>query len=129
LLAELLRDFFNKGRRHEVITLEDISEEKQFYRRKGSSDLHEGPSQLQRLLMRLDGLLHTNNKKTGVQGYRVKAGHTLHDMRIAAGLECSCSACCKARMWAGLSAAELAQLVPQIDTAQAATSGDPDWTV
>lgn len=130
LLAELLRDFFNKGRRHEIVTLEDISEQPQSYRKKGSSELHEGPSQLQRLLMRLDGLLHTNNKKTGVQGYRVKAGHTLHDMRIAAGLPCSCAPCCKRRAFASL------PIVPPIpatdradESADALAQEDPDWTV
>jgi hypothetical protein len=97
LLEKLLRDFVNKGRKFETVTLEDLSDEPQFYRRKGSSDLHEGPSQLQRVIMRLDGLLNTNKKPNGPQGYRVKAGHSLHDMKIAAGVRCDCSPCCKKR--------------------------------
>jgi hypothetical protein len=95
LLEKLLRDFVNKGRKFETVTLEDLSDEPQFYRRKGSSDLHEGPSQLQRVIMRLDGLLHTNKKPNGPQGYRVKAGHSLHDMKKAAGLPCDCATICR----------------------------------
>ena len=131
ILAELLRDFFNKGRRHEVVTLEDISEEPRFYRKKGSSDLQEGPSQLQRLLMRLDGLLHTNKKgkdgRPGVQGYRVKAGHSLHDMKIAAGLECNCALCCS---WRRANAAAAATpIVPPLAKVEAETVENPDWNV
>jgi len=134
LLAELLKDMFNKGRKFETITLDDISEAPQFYRRKGSSDLHEGPSQLKRLLMRLDALLHTNNKNTGKQGYRVKANHSLHDMRIAAGLRCSCRECCQRRMRVE---PPTGPVVPPLaaGTDQAATAAevlknsDPDWNV
>jgi hypothetical protein len=47
--------------------------------------------------MRLDGLLNTNEKATGKQGYRSKAGHSLHDMKIAAGVRCDCAKCKRAR--------------------------------
>lgn len=97
LLAKLLRDFVNKGRRFETVTLDDLSEDPQFYRRKGSTDWHEGPSQLQRVIMRLDALLNTNNKKTGKQGYRAAAGHSLHDMKTAAGLPCDCAGICRVK--------------------------------
>lgn len=115
LLEKLQRDFVNQGRKFETITLDDLSDAPQFYRRKGSSDLHEGPSQLQRVLMRLDGLLHTNNKKTGAQGYRVKAGHSLYDMKLAAGLPCDCATFCRHK-----------KLAPET---MAVAAGDPDWTV
>ncbi|KAF0176478.1 MAG: hypothetical protein FD161_3017 [Limisphaerales bacterium] len=48
----------------------------------------EGPSQLEQLVMTLDERLH--NAATGL---RVKAGHTLHDMLTAAGLQCPCKDC------------------------------------
>lgn len=95
LLEKLLRDFVNKGRKFETVTLDDISDEPQMYRRKGSSELHEGPSQLQRVIMRLDGMLNTNKKPNGPFGYRVKAGHSLHEMKIAAGIYCGCATICR----------------------------------
>lgn len=99
LLAELISDMTNRGRRGDAeqlqrLTLDDLSDAPQFYRRKGSSELHEGPSQLARLVMRLSQLLHQNKQPDGPQGYRVRAGHSLHDMRRAAGLECHCRECC-----------------------------------
>lgn len=92
IVAELIKDMFNRGRRHEVMTVEDLTDGPQFYRRRGSAALHEGPSQVRRLVMRLDGLLHTN--KPAAQGFRVKAGHSLHDMKTAAGVRCDCRKCC-----------------------------------
>ncbi len=59
-----------------------------FDRRAGK--LVEGPSQLEQLVMTLDERLH--NAATGL---RVKAGHTLHDMLTAAGLQCSCKDCAR----------------------------------
>lgn len=91
LVAELIKDMFNHGRRHELLTVDDLSDQLQLYRRKGSSELHEGPSQVRRLVMRLDGLLHSN--KPGQQGYRVRAGHSLHEMKVAAGVRCDCAHC------------------------------------
>ena len=102
LMAELIADMFNRAQKVNRLTLEELSDKPQFYRRKGSSQLHEGPSQLERLMMRLSQLLHQNKKPNGPQGYRVKAGHSLHDMRLAAGLECSCARCCRRRARAGL---------------------------
>ena len=90
-MAELIADMFHRAQKVNRLTLEDLSDKPQFYRRKGSSQLHEGPSQLERLVMRLAALLN------GKQGYRNEAGHSLHDMRLAAGLECGCAACCRQR--------------------------------
>lgn len=59
-----------------------------FDRRAGK--LVEGPSQLEQLVMTLDERLH--NAATGL---RVKAGHTLHDMLTAAGLQCPCKDCAR----------------------------------
>lgn len=110
LMAELIADMFDHGRKVKRITLEDLSDQPQFYRRKGSSDLHEGPSQLERLVMRLSALLNGKN------GYRKAAGHSLHDMLLAAGLPCHCSGCFKAHSRRDFRAVGV-------------VSADPDWTV
>jgi hypothetical protein len=47
----------------------------------------EFPSQIQQLIMTLSARLN------GATGLRAKAGHTVHDMRILAGLPCKCSRC------------------------------------
>lgn len=94
LMAELIKDMF--PRKMDRVTLDDLSDTPQFYRRKGSNQLHEGPSQLRRLAMRLDGLLHSNapGKRAGL---RVRAGHSLHEMKMLSGLECHCSECARRR--------------------------------
>jgi len=88
LVAELVNDMFNRGRHGAALTLEDLSDSPQFYRRNGSDRLEEGPSQVRRLVMRLGGLL--NKKGTG---YRARAGHTLHEMKVASGVDCGCAEC------------------------------------
>lgn len=120
LMAELIADMFNKAAKINRLTLDDLSDKPQFYRRKGSSELHEGPSQLDRLVMRLSALLN------GKQGYRNGAGHSLHTMRLAAGLKCDCSACCRARITVS-PIPELGEIAAPV--AAAVAVGDPDWTV
>lgn len=122
LMAELIADMFNKAAKINRLTLAELSDKPQFYRRKGSSELHEGPSQLERLVMRLSALLN------GKHGYRNGAGHSLHDMRLAAGLECGCADCCRRRITvsAGVNYAALAREETEPATVAA---GDPDWTV
>ena len=51
----------------------------------------EGPSQLRRLLMTLSQRLN------GRGGFRSRAGHTLHEMRLAAGVPCDCASICAKR--------------------------------
>lgn len=56
--------------------------------------LVEGPSQLEQLVMTLDERLHAKGKEDGQgAGFRVRAGHTMHDMLTAAGLQCPCKDC------------------------------------
>lgn len=90
-VAKLVNDMFNKGSRVEKKTLDDLSEAPKFYRKKGSSELKEGPSQLSRLIMRLSGVLNANPQGDGKKGFRVAARHTQHQMRQLAGVQCLCS--------------------------------------
>ncbi len=50
-------------------------------------ELREFPSQLEQLKMTLAGRIG------GKDGFRAKAGHSVHDMRTKAGLKCRCKAC------------------------------------
>lgn len=66
---------------------------------------------LDRLVMTLNNRLH--NKRSG---FRVKAGHSLHDMLTGAGLRCACKQCCLRR-----APARVEEPVP--------AGADPDWDV
>lgn len=73
----ILRDKFTKGA-VECPALEDLTE-----------------PQLRQLCMTL------NRAINGSRGLRVKAGHSLHDMRTRAGLKCHCKHCETAKKHAG----------------------------
>lgn len=106
------------------ITLEDLDARPIFRRVKG--ELKEFPSTLEQLMMTLSARLNV---------LRNKAGHTIHEMKTQAGVPCGCKHCTLVAMRAGISAAELAQLVPPLHTDESATSAavvkaeDPNWTV
>jgi bacterioferritin-associated ferredoxin len=80
-IAAIARDKF--GTPH----LDEISPEPPapFMNRYGR--LIERPSPLEQLLMTV------NQRINGKTGLRNKAGHTIHEMRTAAGLQCSCRDC------------------------------------
>jgi hypothetical protein len=69
-------------------TLDDLSAQPTHSRKPPTYALQEGPSQLEQAMMTLNARLHHK---------RHAAGHTIHDMRIAAKLECNCARCAKAR--------------------------------
>lgn len=73
------------------------------------------PSQLEQLIMTLSRALN------GKRGFRAKAGHSIHEMRTAAGLSCTCKLCYKVDVLKEFGAAALA-IAKQPST-------DPDWTV
>jgi hypothetical protein len=75
---EIIRDKVDKGSWRNVTAIEDLSEQ---------APHPDRPSQLEQLIMTLERAL---NGKTGL---RAKAGHSLHDMRTAAGLKCTCLIC------------------------------------
>lgn len=53
---------------------------------------------LDELLYTLGQRLHAKERKGRMAGYRVQAGHTLHEMRTLAGVKCDCKACAGARV-------------------------------
>lgn len=69
---------------------------------------------LKRVLMTLNGRLHAKRRE---------AGHTIHDMKIAAGVKCHCARIC----------AKAHPIVPPMpvsaEAVPAVADGDPDWRV
>jgi len=83
LLAKIIRDKFKAGSRAMPLTLDDLT----------AAPIGEKPSQLDQVIRRLGGILH--NKKTGL---RVRAGDSIHDMNLLAGVNCSCKRCAGVRL-------------------------------
>jgi len=69
------------------ITLDDLSDEPVIREVRG--ELKEFSSQLEQLKFTLSGRLN------GKDGFRAKAGHSVHDMRTLADLPCRCARCRK----------------------------------
>lgn len=65
------------------ITLEDL-DAKPIFRRGKDGNLQEWPSTLEQLLMTLNARLHAKRRE---------AGHSIHDMKVAARVPCHCKAC------------------------------------
>ena len=72
---------------HRPITLDDLTEDPIVREVRG--ELKEIPSQLEQLKFTLSARLN------GKAGLRNKAGHSVHQMRTLAGLECRCAVCRK----------------------------------
>lgn len=53
---------------------------------------------LDELLSTLNERLHAKGGKARQPGYRGQAGHTLHEMRVLAGVQCDCSDCSGPRL-------------------------------
>lgn len=70
-------------------------------------------AQAKQLLMTLNARLHAKRRA---------AGHSIHDMKLAAGVKCHCAKCSR-------SPAALVQPLPPAPAAAAVAVGDPDWTV
>jgi hypothetical protein len=47
-------------------------------------------------------LMTLNGRLNGKTGFRAKAGHSVHDMLIAAGLPCACKECSLPRIKRGM---------------------------
>lgn len=74
------------------ITLEDLDAKPIFRRVNGQSgqwELKEFPSTLEQLMMTINARLQVKRRA---------ARHSIHDMKIAAGVECSCADCSKVRV-------------------------------
>ena len=75
------------------ITLEDLDAKPIIRRVKnktsGQWEPKEFPSTLEQLMMTINARVHEKRRA---------ARHTIHDMKIAAGVECDCAPCCRARV-------------------------------
>lgn len=90
-MAAIMRDKFD-WRRVESgyavpLTLDDLTDDP-VIRSRTDGSLQEQPSQLDQILMTLNRQVHS---------MRQKAGHSVHDMCIEAGISCRCAECCKRR--------------------------------
>ena len=97
-VAEIIKDKFRRGSRHEPLTLDDLTDAPIVFTRDGVT--REIPSQLDQVMMRLaDALNGQPNKRhpNRKPGFRIQAEHTLHDMKTLAGVYCDCVDCCKRR--------------------------------
>ncbi len=77
---------FNHGR-VDKMWLEDVDERPRFVHNERTGQLDEKPSQMEQLLWTV------NQRLNGKTGYRASAGHSMHDMYMAAGLPCWCKRC------------------------------------
>ena len=90
-LAEIINDKFNRGRKFSKMGLEDVDDRPNFVRNEATGKLDEKPSQMEQLLWTVNARLNGKN------GYRAKAGYSMHDMYLAAGLPCACKRCLDAK--------------------------------
>ena len=86
----IINDKFNHARQFQTMTLEDVDDRPRFVENKRTGKLDEKPSQMEQLLWTVNARLNGKN------GYRAKAGHSMHDMYMAAGLPCACRWCLSA---------------------------------
>lgn len=87
----IIRDKVNRGSAQAVTAIEDLSDEPRHYT-DSEGAVRELPSQLEQLLMTLERALN------GKHGFRARAGDSLHDMKLKAGVKCYCaSICCPPR--------------------------------
>lgn len=89
---EILNDKFNRGRKYQHLSLDDVDDRPRFIENKKTGKLEQRPSQKEQLLMTINARLN------GKDGYRAKAGHSVHDMLVNVGLPCTCSRCTRAAL-------------------------------
>ena len=116
---EILNDKFNRGRKYQHLTLEDVDDRPRFIENKKTGKLEEQPSQKQQLLMTINARLN------GKDGYRAKAGHSVHDMLVNVGLPCSCRQCTKAALAGSLAPAAIIPPIAPV-TEPVAVEQDPE---
>lgn len=94
-VAEIVNDKFNSWRRHGTpLTIKDLTDDPIIL--KAGREI---PSQLDQLIYTISACLNGSGKLRGKKrvrlGFRVAAGHTLHEMKTAAGVFCDCAECAK----------------------------------
>lgn len=71
--------------------LESLTASPEYRRDRRTGQMRTHRSQLDQIVMTLSARLN------GKHGYRAQAGDTLHDMNVAAGLQCNCKECSEGR--------------------------------
>ena len=103
LIAILIDDMFNRWRKagQAPLTIRDLTDDLQVYKDKKTQQLRDGPSQLERLMMRLSQMVNDARKKNELQpAYQHLQGTeplTIHEMKLTAGVYCDCAICEKLR--------------------------------
>lgn len=135
-LASMVDDMFNRYRRagEAALTIRDLTDDVQIYVDRKTRLPKEGPSQLERLVMRLAAVVNQKrNENVLTAAYRHLQGTeplTLHEMKITAAVHCECSICLARR------AAGLAPILPPLPVEEnwsdlepeleAASAADPE---
>lgn len=104
-LAKLIADMFDGGASYApgqpATTIKDLTDDEQIYLDRKTGKTHEGPSQLERLVMRLAQVVNdARNANQLVPAYAHLQGSeplTLHEMKWTAGVYCDCKYCCGLR--------------------------------
>ena len=125
---EILNDKFNRGRQHQHLALEDVDDRPRFVEDKKTGKLIEKPSQKEMLLYTLNECLHGSGKEVNGKkkrlGFRVAAGHSVHDMLTNVKLPCACRKCTRAALAAQMPAGIIQPVSPIIEPA--AVELDPE---
>lgn len=123
-LREIINDGIHHGRRVEQRGLDELTARPRVRFDARLGDFRESPGELQQVIMTLNGRLNSAHPP----GLRNRAGDSLHDMRIKAGVGCGCKVCGN---WAaaGLKFDRHFHLVPLDGTAAAPTVQTPDVPV
>jgi hypothetical protein len=89
-----------------------------------SKSMKEFPSQLEQMVYTLSSCLNGSGRiyrgKKSRLGFRVAAGHTLHEMKTLAGVPCDCSWCC------GMRAKHKLAPIPPLPVQEDMTDFDPE---
>jgi hypothetical protein len=127
LLAQLVSDMFDsrdRGAGQAPLTIRDLTDDVQIYRDKKTRELREGPSQLERLLMRFSKMVNDARNKNELQpAYKQLQGTeplTIHEMKWTAGVYCDCSYC------NGLRARGKAPIIPPLPVEENWSDFDPE---
>lgn len=99
-LTEIIEDknrWWKIDRPERNMTLMDLDARPVIHRDRKTGELREFPSQLDQLVFTLSACLNGSGKmRAGNRsrlGFRVAAGHTLHEMKTLAGVPCDCASC------------------------------------
>ena len=111
-LAEIIKDKFRHGSRCDPMALQDLTADPVRFTDRHTGDLREIPSQLDQVVISL---------ARAIQPRRAAAGHTLHEMKVSAGIWCGCKVCGNPPP---------PQIVSELEIASVSVAdNDPDWNV